>query len=496
MGAGRRRSLFTIATVMLFAGAPVVVAWPSAGAAAPRPPVFSSSSYTSALHIMANPVPTPFVAELGRGDLPQGSGSWDASGAAAATASTYYPGLGVTGGAALVCSAGFPCPPGFPPPFPTVATAQYPVTPDASVPTGQHLGDPGGPVEAQALSAIAHAGTDRAESTASDGGVRLGGTSASAAAALAFRRQAASILHGPAAASQVRPSAADGDAVRVDELTAHTRQSFDDSGSLVSIAESTLHGVHLLGGTISIRSIATTSVARVDPTSKLATNDSHTVLGAVTAAGQPATIDERGITIGSNSVAPGLAQPFNDALGQALTAAGAQVVLLSAAKTTTATDAGVASSGQAGGILYAAKLGDPRLPGPVNAVATAVQLGQAGTLVSAAAGAVGVAGAVGAPPTVSGADETAATPLGSPASSASVAGLSQQPTASARRSAGTQPRGAARLSGKLAATTDGGLLGRVKTLYLVMTLTCLALALGTHALWWARLRRARGGSRP
>src|SRR5205807_476663 len=206
-----------------------------------------------------------------------------------------------------------------------------------------------------------------------------------AAAALAFRRQAASILHGPAAAAQVRPSAADGDAVRVDELTAHTRQSFDDSGSLVSIAESTLHGVHLLGGTISIRSIATTSVARVDP----------------------------------------------------------------------------------------------RLPGPVNAVATAVQLGQAGTLVSAAAGAVGVAGAVGAPPTVSGADETAATPLGSPASSASVAGLSQQPTASARRSAGTQPRGAARLSGKLAATTDGGLLGRVKTLYLVMTLTCLALALGT-----------------
>ena len=362
---GRRR-VFTVAAAVLMAGTPVVVAWPSAGAAPPRPPVFSSSSYTTAVHVVANPVPTPFVAELGRGDLPQGSSAWDASSAATATASTYYPGVAVTGGVALVCSAGFPCPPGFPPPFPTVAAAQYPTTQDASVPTSQHLGDPSGPVEAQALRAVAHAGTDRAESTASNGGLRLAGSSSGTAAALSFRRQVASILHGTAAAAQVRPSSADSDAVRVDALTAHTRQSFDDSGALVSVAESTLHGVHLLGDTVFIQSIVTSSVARVDPSSKLATNESHTVLGAVSAGGQPARIDERGITIGSGSPSSaGPAQSLNDALRQAL-----------------------------------------------------------------------------------------------------------------------------------AAVSDRGLLGRVKSLYLVMTLTCLALALGTHASWWARLRGARAASRP
>src|SRR5947208_11890306 len=102
----------------------------------PRPVAWASQSYAAAIHLVGNPVPPPFVAEIGRADLPAGSSSWSSSGQASAMAATYYPGVGVTGTGALLCSAGPPgsCPPGFPPAFPLMAAAQYPTTPDASAP--------------------------------------------------------------------------------------------------------------------------------------------------------------------------------------------------------------------------------------------------------------------------------------------------------------------------------------------------------------------------
>src|SRR5207249_12230752 len=130
-------------------------------------------------------------------------------------------------------------------------------------------------------------------------------------------------------------------------------------------------------------SIVTTSLARIDAATGAATNDSHTIIGRVSVAGQPAKIDEHGVTVGASAPATGIAQTINDALRQALSASGAQIVLLPATKRTSTSAAGATSAGQAGGITYSGLVGNAQIPGPLNAVSTAVQLGQAGTVASA-----------------------------------------------------------------------------------------------------------------
>lgn len=499
----RLRFLRWVAPIALIGGLPFVgVPFGHAEGDPARPPQFSSEAFASAIHVTANPVPTPFVAEVGRADVPQGSSSWDDSGAAKGQAATYYPGVGVTGGGALVCSAGVPCPPGFPPPFPFMAQAEYPNQPDASVASGQEIGDDASPLHARAGQAVAHAGQDKVTTSATVQGLTIAGTQASSGAALTFRRQAAALLRGPAAAATVRPAASDADAVRVDTLTTTTSQSFDDAGALVSSAESVLRGVHLMGGTITIDTIRTTSVSKIALGSdQPAVNNSVSDVSGVLVAGQPATIDNNGITIGANPAQGGdVAKALNDAFQKALTQGGAEVVLLAANKTINSSADGSSAQGTATGVYFGLKAGNESIPGPVNVVETAVQLGQAGTIASASSrpadGSGDLTTSVG--DLTGGLSDTGVADTGSLPATGSVSGSAGGGDAPAPKTTTKQPaskRAQVALEHPVNASLTGGpIVEGLRVLYLVMTIACLGVSLGSRAVRNRLFRRGAPSS--
>src|SRR5207237_6247792 len=125
--------------------------------------------------------------------------------------------------------------------------------PDASVATGQTIGA-GSPTTATANSGKAHADPNLASADAIISNYDAAGTGQSAAASLAFRRQAAAILAGPAAVGNTNAdsAAADSSTVHVGSAEVHTRHAFDktDVAKLTVTSTSILHGVGLVGGTI------------------------------------------------------------------------------------------------------------------------------------------------------------------------------------------------------------------------------------------------------
>jgi hypothetical protein len=240
----------------------------------------------------------------------------------------------------------------------------------------------------------------------------------------------------------------------------------------------------VLGGAIAIDSVVTSAVGRVNAAGR-AVSEVHTRISGVTVFGQPATIDERGITIlsGSPEAAP-IVQALNDALHQALSQAGDQLVLLSTTKSTSSGPQGQMSGGSAGGLLFTADVADAAVPGPVDEVTMAVQLGQAG--MSAVAG--------GQAP---GAVNVTLPSVETPASTAgSLGGLPSPPTSAAAPSEAPVASG---VTGPVAATPLGRVpvaLGRLtrpshlsrwlEAAYLTMTVACLALALWSRRLWAGR----------
>src|SRR5205807_8750223 len=142
-----------------------------------------------------------------------------------------------------------------------------------------------------ANSAVAHADNDKVSSDAIISGFDAGGTSGTAAASLAFRRQAAVALRGPLAARDVQASPSDSAAVHVDSLESHTRGAFKDASTLAVTATALLKGVHLMGGAIAIDSVSVSSSFTTDGRSTKDHQDKVT-MGAVTVQGQPATIDQ------------------------------------------------------------------------------------------------------------------------------------------------------------------------------------------------------------
>jgi hypothetical protein len=206
----------------------------------------------------------------------------------------------------------------------------------------------------------------------------------------------------------------------------------------------------------------------------------------VTVLGQPATIDERGITIlsGSPEAAP-IVQALNDALHRALSQAGDQLVLLSTSKSTSSGPQGQMSGGSAGGLLFTADVANAAVPGPVDEVAVAIQLGQAG--MSAVAGGQAPGAVKVTLPPVENPASTAGSSGGLPsAPPPSAAAPSQAPVASgATGPAATTPLGPVPVAlGRL--TRPSHLSRWLEAAYSTMTIACLALALWSRRLWAGR----------
>ncbi|MCU1450648.1 MAG: hypothetical protein JWP02_2818 [Acidimicrobiales bacterium] len=386
-----RRACFASAALLLV----LAVVTPALARAADdpdadRPVVWGGNAAASAFHAQADskngvlPVYQPFYV-----DFPDAQSNWDPN-TANARASTYYPGPTAQNGINLICdqvltqifapgrlppSADAPlCSPA--PKFPTIAQADN-ATPDARVDGSQLIGS-GLPLTVTATSAIAHGDRKSVSSDAVIGSVNLVGTPATGAAGLGFRRQAAAILHGPAAAAAVTSAAADTSTLHIDGAVAHTRQVYDTGGALLVTASSVLKGVSLAGGAVHIDSITSSSTSRTDGRG-IATHEEHFTLGGVTVSGQPAAIDETGVHVGGSSTS---AKPLTDALNSALKAMGARIAVADASGDATNDNPRTVHSNVQGLMFYVEQL--LSVPNFTDTYYATFTLGAAGTTATAA----------------------------------------------------------------------------------------------------------------
>ncbi|MBV9039726.1 MAG: hypothetical protein JOZ68_01900 [Acidimicrobiia bacterium] len=385
-----RRACFLAAALLVVAALVVPeVAKAANDPDADRPLNWAGQASASALIATADskggvlPVQQPFFAAF-----PDAGSQWDGN-SQYARASTYYPGPTGTGGVALVCGQVFTqifspqrVPPNLEPPvcnpappFPTVVEADS-TKPDARTDGSQVIGQ-GYPLTITATSAVAHADRVSVYSDAVLGSVNVIGTPAVPTSALAFRKAAASILHGPAAGAAITPQASDNSTLHIDSAVAHTKQTYDNSGALLVTASSTLKGVSLLGGAIQIATIKSDATSHTDGNG-IADHSEHFTLGGVTVAGQSATIDQNGVHVGSSSSA---AKPLTDALNTALASAGAKVSLASTSGDVNSSDPKTVTSEVQGLNFYIERF--LQIPNATDTYFATFTLGVAGTRASA-----------------------------------------------------------------------------------------------------------------
>ena len=265
------------------------------------------------------------VADILNANIPDGDSVANSSNQDKSRASTFYPGLAVSQGPSLLCTAGLPCGPGFPPPWPLSTYAQYPSQPHTSLGTGQHLGGAGAPLSLVANSAAATAEPAGTSTTATVADLRVPGDASTRAANAGFHQRAARILGRPRLATA---DAGTSSTVLVVGSGLATTSVAVVKGAVVSSANTILHHVSLLGGTVDISSIHATSTSLTDGAG-VTKASGHVTISGVTVAGQAAAIDQSGVhvTPGSGLGGEQVAQ-LDQALGQALSAAGWKLQLL------------------------------------------------------------------------------------------------------------------------------------------------------------------------
>ena len=430
------------------------------------------------------PVKSPFY-----GDAPDAESDWG-NDYDNARASTYYPGPTATYAVNLICDQVAPMifapdriPPSLEPPV-CNPSPTYPLSvqatatkPDVRTDTSQQLGT-GAPVTQTATSAVAHADRNSVQSDSVITGFRSIGLPSLASSSLAFRKASTGILHGPAAAAATKAQPADSDVLKVDEVTARTKQTYGGDNKLTSHAETTLKGISLLGGNIQIASLFATSTTKTDGQG-FNDHDEHVTLGGVTVAGQPAAIDDTGIHISSSSTP--VNKQLNQALAQLLGSSGAQLRLLTTGSTTTGYEAQ--------GLLFSISEFLP-IPNATDTYFMNFTLGTAGTGVTAspdrngqdnteAGGIGGLSGSGGSVGSTGGSVDTGSSTPGSFSSSSSPASFS-----STRR--GASPRVLGRRQNAIDQLGEG-LIGHViawrfELLYLGFTLAFIGLCLSSRLL--------------
>jgi len=335
-----RRACFIAAALLVAtaAVAPVVAKAAPADPDADRPIAWNGTAEAAAIHFTTDrkegllPLKDVFFA-----NFPDAESDWTPA-TNNARASTYYPGPAGVDPVGTICADvmgeifapdrvpippsptfDFLCRPS--PKFPLVAQADN-VNPDARTDGSQVIGS-GAPLTLVTTSAIAHADRTSVSSDGVIGSVNIIGTPATAPAALAFRRQAAGILGGPTAAAGVTAQDSDNSTLHIDTVVAHTKQSWDTDGALLTKATTTLKGISLAGGAIHIDTMSSDSTARNDGRG-ISTHGEHITLAGVTVAGQPAAIDQTGVHVGGSSSS---VKPLTDALNAALNSQGVQITL-------------------------------------------------------------------------------------------------------------------------------------------------------------------------
>ena len=372
--------------------------------------------------------------------------------------------------------------------------------PDVHQDTGQTLGGNGAPVSLTALKADAHADPNLVSSSASDAGYNFAGSAGSsvAPASLAFRRRAAAILRGPAAAASVQPTAADDSAVHADSVTASTHQAFKEASTVVTDSSALLQGVRLIGDVVHIDSIAISSHSETDGRGADKHSDKVTVSG-VTVSGQPASIDQSGLTVGGSQSGSAPFDSLNDALHQALDAAGAQIRLVGVTPNPPHPVMGGCAKGEAEGVLLHLQADVTPLPFGDVFYADFV-LGGACTTAAASADRLGGAGVdlgpVGGTPSV--APPAGGSPATGPVTSADLSGTSSPAQGGGLAPATAAGPAAPSLSGTSRDGSGGDLetelrsklvAHRVEVLYLAFCLAFAALLLGLRPTLPARFPR-------
>lgn len=447
------------------------------------PSVWQAEAVTSGVQVAANEKGF-LIAEILNLNIPDGDSKADSSNQDKARASTIYPGLGVSQGPSLLCTAGLPCPPGFPPAWPFTTYAQYPSAPQSSLATGQQYGGPGSPLAVTSDSAQAEAQPSGTHTTATTNDIEVPGGSSVQSASVGFHERAAAILHRPwAGAADAGSSSA---VLSVGSALGSTSVAIQD-GKLVSTASTVLKHVALLGGTVDIGSIDAVSTSITDGAS-VTKAESHVTLGSVTVAGQKAAIDDSGVhVVSSPGVGGDQVNQLNQALQQALQAAGWRLQLIGA---TQKKDADAPQASAKGVLLYSqADLG--ALP-EGSLVYSSFLLGsadsQASAEAAAAAGGTDLGGALTGTGPVGGGGGGSALPAAAGGTGASTGGLqggdlgggSTALSGSGQSPVASGPTGSRGSGGRLTASlpNDGLAASRTTMTYLAAALAALLLAVG------------------
>ena len=424
-----------------------------------RPAIFSGVAAASGIHETFDR--TSGLAVVGEpvwGNLADGSSTFAADDVYA-RASVLYPGRAVTKGPGLVCGQ-LPASPlqdaicNFSFPLSVEAGNQ----PDVIVDVPQPLGTPGSPARANALFAKAHADQ----------------TYVSTDAALSAFASAG---------------------VLVDSVAAHTRQAFDDKknpGLLTVTAVSELKGVDL-AGMVHIDSIVTTSIHKVDGL-KVKSHKDRVVVGGVTVGGQPAEINQDGVTVtGSGQGRPAL-DALNSALQQALAAAKTKINLVGVTPASAHGNDQPCGQGSAGGVQFYTEQDLSQVPQQGGVFFANITLGQACTDAIASPARLGSEATdsqSGIEIGTKGADAggTAGATVAAGAASPGIAGTSAPSgVATGTSSEGSaSPRSAARHFGGTATRFERQLRGavvshRLDILYLAFTLAFVGLCIGSRML--------------
>lgn len=466
----------------------LLVAVGSVGAqeeATPRPDVFRASASTLVASAFLDraallPVPDAF-----RFIALDGTGTYESSNQTA-RASIFYPGNGVISGPNLACGTfGGQFPEEFAPIIEACLETKYPLTafadslnPDSATAGSTQLGQPGDPLSAKAVRAVAHAAPDSSFTDAAMTDLRVGGIPA----------------FGTITGSLPIPGAPELDdtVFLIESAEATTDQRIDETGVLVVEAESVLSGVRLVGGLVEIGSIRSVATITDDGRGET-TRDADLQVSGVTVGGVPAEITEDGLVVGDPTGADGpLAQQLTQLLNQAVEALGVRITALGA-------EDGVNESGVAfaevGGVLVEFDVdvqGLPILPGPIGDIDPngiyegVIQLGQAG--------ATGISSFIDAPVFTPGLtppiEPGAVPPLGTPPttgrSGTSDGGTALVPDATPEVAAPDAPED----QQILVSVLDEVYAGRLELVYLAFTLMALAVCLAPRLAVPARLPRS------